>query len=256
MKKTITFLILLFALISAHTLISEAQDPIKLEYVGRDMQGNYRWKADAEIVHKHDNVYEMTEKGEGVYSSFDGKVSWVAVLEYEETEDTIKPLKLDKKVFDAKGTVIRIETQRFDPDKKEGTCTHQEPVNNVSRTKKFKFDRDVVNKLSMGLYAQKMLETGKTSKEVEMVSEEPNMYNMELRVIDTETIDMNGGKKKAYKLVIDPQLGILNFAKAFFPKSYAWHSAEPKFEWLRYQGLEGDIKSVEVEVTAKDYKED
>lgn len=230
-------------------------ETIQLNYVCHDIRGDYRWKAEAEITKKYDDVFEMTEKGEGIYSSFDGKISWEARMEYKEMADTIKPMSLDKKVYDAEGNVIRIEKQEFDIAKNTATCTHQEPVNNVKRTKTFEFDTDAVNRLSLGLYAQKLLKSGKTKEKVQMVSEEPNMYNMVLKVVGKEVVEVNGREVLAYKLSIDPQLGMLNFAKAFFPRSYAWHSAGPGFEWLKYSGLEGDIKSREVEVTAKEYKE-
>jgi len=84
------------------------------------------------------------------------------------------------------------------------------------------------------------------------VSEEPGFYNVNLKVVKTEDVEINGRKRHAYKLLLDPRLGLLDIAKVFFPRSYSWHAAEPRFEWLRYEGLEGDIRSVEVEVTIKD----
>ena len=64
-----------------------------------------------------------------------------------------------------------------------------------------------------------------------------------------ETIEVNGRKIVAYRLCVDPELGALNFIKPFFPKSYIWNSAVPKYEWLRYVGLEGGINSEKVEIS-------
>ncbi|MFC1479906.1 hypothetical protein ACFL5Y_00440 [Candidatus Omnitrophota bacterium] len=225
---------------------------MKMGYVCRDMEGNQRWQANTEIRNKQGNVYIMTEKGEGVYSSFKGPISWVAEMEFESTDKNVMPLKLVKRVFDEDGNMIRLEKQDYDPVKKSVTCLHEDIPKKISRTKKFKFTKDAVNRQLLGLYAQKMLEKGERIAKIQMVSEEPGFYNMDLSVVGAEDVQINGRKRRAYKLQLDPRLGLLDTVKIFFPKSYAWHSAEPKFEWLRYEGLEGDIRSAQVEVTTED----
>jgi hypothetical protein len=95
----------------------------------------------------------------------------------------------------------------------------------------------------------KMLENVKKSMDVQMVSEEPGLYNIGLKVAAKEDFIIKGKKKPAYKVEIDPQLGVLNAVKVFFTKAYAWHSAEPPFEWLGFEGLEGDIRSEKVRVS-------
>jgi len=220
-------------------------------YVGRDMEGNERWKAETEIRKKEGDVYILTEKAEGLYSSFEGPISWVAEMEFEETEDNIIPLKLVKRVFDENGNMIRLEKQDYNPEEKSVKCLHNDIPENISRTKEFTFTKDAVNKLLLGPYVQKMLQNGKRGAKIQMVSEEPGLYNIDLSVVKTEELEINGYKRRMHKVKLDPRLGFLNAAKVFFPKSYVWHSADPDHEWLRYEGLEGDIFSVKVEVTAE-----
>ena len=252
MKKLTVFLICFYLLAGSGLLFAAEEEVSSMRYVSRDLSGTIRWQADSRITKEPSGAYVMVEKAEGIYSSFKGRVSWVARMEFERTGDSIRPVRMEKRVFDEKGVLIRLEQQEFDLANNTGVCTHNEPENNISRTRNFTFDKDVVTRLSLGLYAQKFLESGKTSQRLQMVSEEPNMYEVELRLLDEETIDVNGRSVAAYRLCIDPELGLLNFAKVILPKAYAWHSAEPKFEWLRYKGLEGDIRSEKVEVTTED----
>ncbi len=249
MKKLPILLICFFIFSSAGPVFSAEED---MGYVCRDMEGRERWKATNEIINKKGDVYIMTEKAEGVYSSFDGPVSWVAEIEFENTEETVRPLSLEKRVFDEKGNPLRVEKQKFDFTENVAVCTHQDIPKNTTRTKTFKFNKDIVNRQLLGLYTQKLLENGKKSAMVQMVSEEPGFYNILLSVVDTEDVNINGLKTRAYKIQIDPRLGLLNVAKVLFPRAFAWHSAKPEFEWLRYQGLEGGINSVKVEVTTED----
>ncbi len=247
MKKLLLYLLCLCSLVLPRSLFA-IEEVVNLSYVGRDLKGSSRWRAEAQIKNISPGVYLMTEKAEGIYSSFKGRISWVAQMKFERIKDSVRPMSLDKRVFDAKGNIIRREIQEFDLASNTGTCTHEEPVRHISRTKRFKFNRDVVTRLSLGFYAQKFLESGKTSEKLQMVSEEPNVYNVELKKMGKETIEINGRKVAAYRLSLEPQLGALNFVKAFLPKSYAWHSAVPKYEWLGYTGLEGGINSEKIEV--------
>jgi len=253
LRRLFVFSTCLYLLTVSGVLFAAEDEVVNMSYVARDLAGAIRWRADARITNERPGVYVMVEKAEGVYSSFKGRVSWEARMEFERTENSLRPIRMEKRVFDDKGTLIRLEKQEFDLANNTGICTHNEPENKVSRTKNFTFDKPVVTRLSLGLYAQKFLENGKTSQRLQMVSEEPNVYDVELKVLDKETIEVNGRKVTAYRLCIDPCLGAFNFVKVFIPKAYAWHSAAPKYEWLRYAGLEGGINSEKIEVTIDTY---
>lgn len=247
MKRLSVFLLCLSSLAWPFAVFA-AEEAVNMSYVCRDLKGAERWRAESQIKNIGPGVYLMTEKAQGIYSSFKGRISWVAEMKFERTNDNVRPISLDKRVFDAKGATIRRETQEFDLAGNTGTCTHEEPAGNVFRTRKFKFDKDVVTRLSLGLYARKFIESGKASEKLQMVSEEPNVYNIELKRIGKEIIEVNGHKIAAYRLCVDPNLGMLNFIKAFFPKSYSWYSAVPKYGWLGYTGPEGGINSEKVKI--------
>jgi hypothetical protein len=252
MKRLFVFLICLH-LFAGSGLIFAAEEVERMSYACRDLSGALRWQAEAEITKVRDNVYIIVEKAEGLYSSFDGRISWVARMEFERTKDNVRPLRLDKRVFDKRGDMIRHETQEFDLAGNTGTCTHEEPIRNISRTRKFRFDKDVVTRLSLGPYVRKMLESGKARERVQMVSEEPSAYEVELSVWGKDTIEIAGRKRTACRICIDPKLGIFDLVKILLPKAYAWHSAGPNYEWLRYAGLEGGIHSAKVVVTVTDH---
>jgi len=246
--KKLRICLLCLSLLTWSGALFAAGEVVNMSYVCRDLKGVERWQARSEIRNIGLGIYLMTEKAQGIYSSFKGRVSWVAEMKFERTKDSIRPISLDKRVFDVRGKIIRREKQDFDLAGNTGICIHEEPDRNIFRTRKFKFDKNVVTRLSLGLYAQKFLESGKTSEKLQMVSEEPNVYNVELKRMGKETVGIDGRKVEAYRLCVDPELGALNFIKAFLPKSYSWYSAVPQYEWLGYSGLEGGINSEKVEV--------
>jgi len=224
----------------------------KTSYICRDLRGTARWQAEYEIRREEDNAYSIIEKGCGRYFGFKGKVSWVAETAFEGTGNSVRPLWMKKRILDDGGEVIAIQEQVFNFDNNVVTCVHEDLIKNTSVEKKFKFEKNIVNRLLQGLYVQKFIENGEARKQVQFISPEPSLYNLELKLLGAEEIEINGQEIKAYKLTMDPMLGIFNFAKVLLPKTYFWHSAEPKFEWLKYEGVENSIKSPEVVITTLD----
>ncbi|MDD5681349.1 MAG: hypothetical protein PHI59_08950 [Candidatus Omnitrophica bacterium] len=247
MKKPLMCLLCILFLACTSVALG-AEETVNINYVASDMKGTSRWRAESQIKNITPGIYLMTEKAQGIYSSFDGFVSWIAELKFKRTENNIRPISLDKRVFDSDGKMIRREKQEFDLANNIGVCSHEEFDKNIYRSKKFRFNKNVITRLSLALYAQKFLESGKMSEALQMVSEEPNVYNIELTRAGKEIVEVNGQKIEAYRLCIDPELGMFNFVKAFLPKSYGWCSVEPKYEWIGYTGLEGGINSEKVKI--------
>ncbi|MBD3296718.1 MAG: hypothetical protein GF392_05065 [Candidatus Omnitrophica bacterium] len=225
---------------------------MKYDYICRDMSGRYRWEAEASVKRLREDVYLFVEEGHGIYSSFDGPVSWTTRMMFVDDGTDVFPLELEKRVFNENGDVIRFEKQEYDPDNDRVKCVHKEYPGSLVRRRTFELDRDVVNRQLLGFYARNFLEKGAKRRKVHMISEEPARYNVEIRVEGKENIEFNGGRTEAYKLRIDPQLGVFNFAKIFFPGSFIWHSAGPDARWLAYEGLEGDLTSEKVRITVLD----
>jgi hypothetical protein len=103
-----------------------------------------------------------------------------------------------------------------------------------------------------GVTVRSMLEAGEKQRTVNIVNEEPAIYSITIRVAGRERIKVNGEERDAFKVCIDPNIGLLSPAKAFIPKNYSWYSCEPPYKWLKFKGLETSIKSPVVEMTALD----
>lgn len=227
-------------------------DVYKASYVCNDLKGNRRWQATAEIRHKEGDIFTITERMKGVYTGFDGTISWVATTDFERTKDAVKPLNMDQRIFDEGGRPIAISRQEYNYAGKVVTCTYEDLVKKTVSKKKFTFSKGIINRLLQGLCGQKFIEAGQVSREIQVISPEPALYTLELRMVGAEEIEVNGRKRKAYKLCFDPMLGIFNFVKVFLPKAFVWHSAEPIYEWLKYDGLESGVNSPEVVILSLD----
>jgi len=234
--------------------IDVAEPFYKTGYTCFDDNGKARWTATMEIINPSGSKKEHTliEKGEGRYYGFKDDVSWVATLECEKKEGTLRPLNMERDVFDSGGQKIRRDTQKYDFNKNEVVCVREDLVKNKKTKKTFSFERDVVTRIMLGLYVQQLLEKGKTEQEVSIISDEPALYSFSIKMLGEEKIYLNGITKMAYKLCYDPDIGVLNMFKSLLPKAYTWHSTVPRFEWLKYTGKESSLASPTVEVLTLD----
>jgi hypothetical protein len=213
-----------------------------------DLDGSPRWKSAVQIIKKQGNIFTLTEKGEGKYSGYKHKISWDAQVQFEDSTTTVKPLKMEQHIFNEKGKEIKIIKQDYDYDNNVVTIVTNDLVRKKIRTKRIRFKRTIINRLLLSLYLQKLITNNDTNKVIQMLSEDPRLFNVEIIMKGKEEIDINGEKIEAYKIILDPKLGILSFVKIFLPKAYTWHETKPVYGWLMYQGLEGTIKSPVVRI--------
>ena len=219
-----------------------------------DLKGNMRWESTTTIVPIAGKPahYLLTEEGSGTYSDFKGKTSNKSEFEFISDKDRLAPLHLKRQVFSEDGKLIFEEIEEFDNDKSQVACDVKDYIKNTDGKKTFQYKGDIVNKFLMGLYIRRVIASGETERTVYLVNDEPALYRIKLIVMGKEEITVNGKKREAYKIGIDPQIGLLSPVKAFIPKNYDWHSAEPPYEWLMFRGLESSIDSPKVEIISLD----
>lgn len=257
MKTTKGFLYILLCLAFLPAIPARAAETFNTGYACSDIEGRQRWTAITDIVRtpgKGIDNYLLIEKGAGILSGFKNKISWEARLEFESTKEFVRPIFMENKVFDDNGAMIFTEKEEFDHKTGKVRYASKDLLRNKTRNAEFNFKGDVANRLILGLYIQKFLENGLEECRLTLLSGEPRLYAVKLKVMGQEDIVINGVKKSAFKICLDPELGILNFVKVVIPKAYVWHSAVPKFEWLKYRGLESSIGSPMVEITSGDIR--
>lgn len=232
-------------------------DIFRTSYECSDLKGNPRWKAVTEIFaspEKGAGINTLIERGTGIYGGFKEEISWQSELEYTRENEQIKPVKNHTVIFNTSGELISVENQEFDYTSSRATFTREDKKSGKVYKEVFTIKEDIVNRLILGLYIQQFLKKDKKETVIQMLSNEPKLIRCRLYIVGEEEIEVTGQKMQAYKLCLDPQLGLLNFVKVLIPKSYVWHSAKPDFEWLKYNGLEVNLSSPIVEIKKSEYR--
>jgi hypothetical protein len=231
--------------------VMAGQDVFLTSYECSDLKGNPRWKAFTEIFaspEKGEGFNTLIEKASGRYTGFKQDVSWRSELVYKKQGHILKPVRSQTVTSDMSGELLSIETQEFDYANNTVTFKRDDRLSGKESSKVFRIREDIVNRLLLGLYIQQFLKSGKEEAFIEILSNEPRLIRCRLYILGKEDIEISKQARQAYKLCLDPQMGLLSFIKILIPSSYVWHSAAGEFEWLKYKGLESDLNSPIVEI--------
>jgi hypothetical protein len=247
-KIVLFFLSLVFFCV--YSVIAEIE-VFTVSYECSDSKGSLRWRAVTEIftpAGKEESISMLIEQGKGIYGGFKQEVSWQSELEYIKQAGQIRPVKSQTRIFSTSGELLSFESHEFDYNSNEVTFKREDKKSGKEYKEVFEIKEDIVNRLMLGPYVQQFLRSGKQEVTIQMLSNEPRITKCRLYIVGKEEIEMGGQLRQAYKLCLDPQLGLLNFVKVLIPKAYIWHSAEPDYQWLKYNGLEVNLSSPVVDI--------
>ncbi len=206
--------------------------------------GGVRWKADwTTDVYTENGVkkFKLIFDAKGVTSPFTQKATWRSVSIWK-AEDEFIPLSSETKIKDLSGNLLMIDKKTFN-HKRNSAVFAREDLNLGTYNRKLYDDITSDTLIVEGLtYALRELPFG-TDKTVKakILSNEPELYNVEFKERGIEKIQTADGEVECYKIEIIPKLGVIGVFKVFFPKTYFWFTVEPPHKWVRYEGLENGI---------------
>jgi len=258
MKRALVFIAILLAMAASSrsggtSSRAEDKNPVTRSQCN-DLKGNKLWESSTTTVPiaGKPGHFLLTEEGKGSYSGFKGFTSNKSEFEFISDGKRLEPVYLKRQVFSDGGKVIFEETETFDNDKGRVECEVKHLLKKENRKKAFNYKGDIVNQFMMGSYIRRFLQAGEKEKTTYLVNDEPALYRVTLKVVGKEEITVKGKKRDAYKIFVDPQIGLLSPVKTLLPKNYNWHSTRPPYEWLMFRGLESSINSPKVEIISLD----
>ncbi|MFA6356560.1 MAG: hypothetical protein WCY23_05570 [Candidatus Omnitrophota bacterium] len=253
MKKALVIASVILSFASALEA-GEAPQSITTRHKCSDTKGRILWEAAVTItpVAGENGAYMLLEEGKGQYFGFEGETSCRSEMKFTSDKDGIRPAWMKRTVLSGAGNALLEESQDFGRGGDTVRCVIRDPVKNSEKNLSFNYKGGAINKLLTGLYIRAMLEAGERQRTVNIVNDEPAMYRLTMKVVGREMIKVNGSEHEAFKVCIDPNIGLLSPAKVFIPKNYSWFSCEPPHRWLKFKGLETSISSPVVEITTMD----
>ncbi|MFA5339903.1 MAG: hypothetical protein WC317_07145 [Candidatus Omnitrophota bacterium] len=248
MKK---ILAVIFMLAATSALYAEGGKTDTFRYKCVDVKGEKLWESNITVtpVKGEKDNYLMAEEIKGRYHGSDGITSRTREMRYIKNKERLTPLSMDEKVFSESGKPIRESAHRFYPDKRTVECEVKDLLTGKVKKKTLKYDGDIINGMVMDDYIEMFLEAGQKKKTAYLLGDDTELYRVTLRVVAREEVTVNGKTREAYKITVDPEIGLFNPVKMFITRNYEWYSCEPPYEWLKFQGLESSLDSPIVEMT-------
>ena len=248
MKK---ILAVIFMLAASAALYADEGKAGFSRYQCVDLKGKRLWESAVTIAPAkgEKDSYLIVEEGKGQYHGFDGITSRRYEMRFMENKECLTPVSMNEKVFSESGKLVLESTQRFYPARKEVECEVKDLLSGKEKKETLKYKGDIINGMIMGTYIERFLAAGEKKRTVYILSDDAELYRVTLKVINKEEVTVNGKTREAYKISIDPEIGLLSPMKMFITKNYEWYSCEPPYEWLKFKGLESSINSPVVEMT-------
>ena len=252
--KKYTLLISFISLLIAVPLLAE---PFKVPPISPSEKGTIvteypdggvRWKADWHTeIYKENGIrkFKIVFKAKGRTSPFSFDTTWQSVAIWK-AEDEFIPLESETKIKDLSGNVVMIDKKKFNHKKNTAVFEREDLILNTYKRDHYDITSDTLVVEGI-VYALRTLPFGtEESVNAKILSNEPELYNVEFKQRGIEKIKTEDGLIDCYKVEIIPKLGVLGVFKVFFPKTYFWFTVEPPHRWVKYQGLENGIDTPEV----------
>ncbi len=219
--------------------------------------GGTRWKADWTTEKFTDNgetTVRLTLKGQGITNPFTRDMRWETVSVWK-AGSAFTPVESSTEVKDMRGKVVMTERKTVDDSTGTVSFVRQDFESGRSANKTYETDRNVLFVEGIVLALRSLPFGTDDTVKAQFLTNEPDLYNIELKQRGIEKINTPDGEIECYKVELVPKLGVLNIFKVFFPKTYFWFRVAPPHRWVRYEGFENGRSSPEVVMEEESFKE-
>jgi hypothetical protein len=209
--------------------------------------GERRWSANwtMEPVERGGRkAVRFTERGEGRISPFPGEVRWLLESVWS-AEAGFQPLDSEKIVTTPAGAAVVTERKHFDAVNGSLKFERQRPADKREE-KSITAPRDTLIPEGIAGILRYLMFENASPFPAHLLSNEPKLYSVTFEGRGKERVRTTAGDVECYKIEMVPHLGVLSFARHFFPKVYFWFTVASPHSWVRYEGPENGPGTPEV----------
>lgn len=219
-------------------------------------EGANKWTADWTTEQYKENGTDYIEikfTGKGLLYPFSENVTWVSESIFK-ADGSLIPVSSVSTVKNTKGEVITVEEKSFDHELGRATFEREDYQDDDSLKKTFDFNKHTLTVEDIFMNLRTLPFAGGEKVKAKFLSNEPELYKIELEQRGIETVKTPEGEIEAYKVELVPKLGVIGVLKVFFPKTYFWFTVIPPHRWVKYEGFEKGRNSPEVIMNVVNFK--
>ncbi|NQT22265.1 MAG: hypothetical protein HQ579_02385 [Candidatus Omnitrophica bacterium] len=192
--------------------------------------------------------YKITEQGRGDYDKYEN-VTWKSDAEVEEKESLLYVIYSLQIIRDKDENILVKHEKRFDYDKKKICYTASDGEGKILMKRRFPIKGKTTDNITMMHFLERFVahRNEKAYRNFYLISNEPKFYRINIKVMESEELELPIGRIKAIKLRLIPDMGLLTgLAGLFIPPTFVWYTEEPPYSWLQYEGLETSLGSMHI----------
>lgn len=209
--------------------------------------GRVRWRSRlrARIIKAEGTTYlYFEEKGTEPAQDPEGSKTWTSSTYSILQGNKLSPYLTNLVLRDARGQAIEKVEKFYDHKRGIVVCNVNGGVQILGLKSK------VADKQDLAFYLMGYPFDKGTDLDFMLVTHAPAVYAMTVKYRGKESIKVGGRSTLCHKLEMLPDIGILNFLRVFFPKTYLWFEEAPPHYFVRYEGLESGLGTPYVVVDA------
>ncbi len=216
--------------------------------VARTRTGEERWRNEwtmEKTTLDNQPVLYFTETGEGVRSPFTEQVRW-RIASWWSDGGVLRPIRSETVYMDVMGRKLVTESRTFDWNRKEVRFERTDAKTGKATSQTLRVSPDTLAVDGLAGILRALDFTRKEPFDAHLLTNEPKLYDISLKVQGKEKIATTDGMLDCYKVELIPHLGLLNVFRFLYPASYFWMQVDSPHSWVRYQGLENGPGSPEI----------
>ncbi len=189
--------------------------------------------------------YRFIDSGKGDYSKYED-ITWESIAEVEGKEGFLNTVYSIRIIRDKDGETIVKHRKDFDYNKRKIFYTALDKENNVIKKTSFPIKGKTADNITLAYFLKTFVayQGDKKYRSLYLISNEPRLYRITIKVVGSETLKLPFGEIEAIKLRLIPNLGILTgLSSAIIPPTFIWYTKDPPYTWLQYEGMETGLGS-------------
>ena len=200
-------------------------------------------------------TYELLRNGSGDCDKYK-KITWTNQAEMKEMDGFLYTQYSICGAKDKNGQPIITYKKVFDYEKKKIYWSALDSNGQVIKKATFPIKGKTTDDVTL-IYFLKTYVANRNNDDYKvyyMLTNEPRLYKCKIRVMGEEMLELPLGNKKAIKLKLTGDMGIIDdILDKYVPHTYVWYEPEPPYHWLQYEGLETSISSANVIISLTEY---
>ncbi len=200
-------------------------------------------------------VYAVRDELAGEFGRKDTLQTRVTEARFLLEDGRIRMLRTVLTVREGAGEIVRVLEKDFDHRLRTVRTVDLDPAAQQVRRQEFKMGevlvdtKEIVSYLRGFPFPDSSAAEASLGRRIEfkLLNETPDTYSIRAEYQGIEEVETPAGTFACHKLRLVPDLGILTFlGKLVAPDLYMWFTVHPPHFWVRYDGLEGDLKTPSV----------